>query len=123
MIAQNEPAPDLFERPRGRFVRREPVVRRIIIAELRGDWRRIEPQQPAGRAGHDLKLLAGSVVEPVGGGEQQSKFRRTTSCTCHETRLSVRQTPGLRTGLPWRSQGFTNLLHFLHCHGDSTPEY
>jgi hypothetical protein len=102
MIAQNETAIPLFQ-PIGRAgFRREPVIRRIVLAQLnrRGLW--IEPDQAAVAALHDLKRFSGSPVEAVRGRKQPPGFRQPArrarrQADCSDSSLSV---------ILWRSNSF-----------------
>ncbi|HUA83460.1 MAG TPA: hypothetical protein VMB85_06335 [Bryobacteraceae bacterium] len=73
MIAQNQAAIPLLQAIGRRGFRREPVIGRIIVAQLERRRLRIEPDQPAIAAFDDLENLAGGVIQAIGGGKQGSR--------------------------------------------------
>jgi hypothetical protein len=73
MIVKHEAAVGLLEAPRCGGFRNEPIVRRIIIAQLRGRWLRVQTDEAAITAFDDLENFRGGAIETVGGGKQNPR--------------------------------------------------
>jgi len=73
MIVKHEAAVGLLQASRGGGLRDEPIIRRIIIAQLRGRWLRVQTDEAAIAALDDLENFGGGAIETVGGGKQDSR--------------------------------------------------
>src|SRR5262249_279294 len=91
MIAQDEAAISLFEAAGGRGFRREPVVLRIILLQVRGRGLRRELHQTALLALDQLKLARGGSIETIGSREQELELGTVAgrAVAAHEWPLAV----------------------------------
>jgi hypothetical protein len=74
MVAQHEATIPLLQSIGGRRLRRVPVVRRIVFAQLDRRWLRIETDQPAIAALDDFEKFVCRAIQPVGRRKQRLDF-------------------------------------------------
>src|SRR5579872_3327643 len=116
---------ELFEAAGRGFFRREPIGFRIIRGELFSSWPRLQPDQAAPPAFHDLELPVRRPVEPVGGLKQSPEIRLAARgafhADCWLSSLSVIRCRR-NTALSSRAVSFLcgwNSRRFLHIRGNS----
>ncbi len=74
MVTQDEAAVGLFEAVDGGGFGTEPVIARVVVAELGGSGLGVKADEAAVAALDDLENFGGGAIEAVGGGEQDADF-------------------------------------------------